>query len=69
MKLLSSLSEYVPPISEIDSFELGYLEGRRQTKRWIVSDSDIIEMYNNAPNNEQEVQLWCDGRDVENTCE
>ncbi len=48
MKLMSTLGEHLPPVSEIDSFEVGYLEGRRQIKRWIVSDADVVEMYNNA---------------------
>ena len=64
MKLMSTSGEHLPPVSEIDSFEVGYLEGRRQIKRWIVSDADVIEMYNNAPNDEQEILLWCDGKGV-----
>ena len=64
MKLLSTLSEHLPPISEIDSFEVGYMEGRRQTKRWIISEDDISEMYENAPNDDCEILLWCDGKDV-----
>ena len=64
LKLLGNLGEHLPPVSEIDLFEVGYLEGRRQTKRWIVSDADIIEMYTNAPNEEHEILLWCDGKDV-----
>ena len=63
-KLISTLSEYLPPNSEIDTFEVGYLEGRRQTKKWIVSEKDISEMYENAPNYDGEIILWCDGKDV-----
>ena len=64
LKLMGSLGEHLPPVSEIDVFEVGYLEGRRQTKRWIVSDTDLVEMYTNAPNEEHEILLWCDGKDV-----
>lgn len=60
-KLLSSFSEYLPPSSEIDSFEVGYLEGRKQTKRWMISEKDITEMYESEGD---EITLWCDGRDV-----
>ncbi len=63
-KLLSTLSEHLPSSSEIDSFELGYLEGRRQTKRWIISEKDLFEMYENAPSDDREILLWCDGKDV-----
>ena len=64
MTLLHSLGEYLPSSSEIDSFEVGYMEGRRQIKRWIVSDEDVEDMYYNAPNDEREILLWCDGKDV-----
>ena len=64
LKLLSNLSQHLPPVTEIGSFELGYLEGRRQIKRWIVSDDDVLEMYDNAPTDENEILLWCDGKDV-----
>ena len=60
LKLMGSLGEHLPPVSEIDVFEVGYLEGRRQTKR----DTDLVEMYTNAPNEEHEILLWCDGKDV-----
>lgn len=62
MKLLSTLSEHLPPTSEIDLFEVGYMEGRRQTKRWIISGNDIAEMYKTAPNDHE--ILWRDGKDV-----
>ena len=61
MKLLTSLSDYLPPCSEIDSFEIGYLEGRKQVKRWIISEKDITEMYENEG---EEITLWCDGKDI-----
>ena len=64
MKLLSSLYEHLPPSCEIDSFEVGYMEGRRQTKRWIVSAKDVKDMYKNAPNDDLEILLWCHGKDV-----
>ena len=64
MKLLSSLYEHLPPSCEIDSFEVGYMEGRRQTKRRIVSTKDMKNMYKNVPNDDLEILLWCDGKDV-----
>ena len=64
MKLLSSIHEYLLPSCEIDSFEVGYMEGRRQTKRWIVSTKDMEDMYKNAPNDDLEILLWCDGKAV-----
>lgn len=61
MKLLTTLTDYLPPCSELESFEVGYLEGRKQTKRWIISEEDIYEMYENEG---EEICLWCDGKDV-----
>ena len=29
-----------------------------------MSDTDLVEMYTNAPNEEHEILLWCDGKDV-----
>ncbi len=59
-KLLSTLDDYLPPPS-VDSFEVGYLEGRKQTKRWMISEQDILEMYENEGD---EIILWCDGKNV-----
>lgn len=61
MRLFSTLTDHLPPESEVYSFEVGYLEGRKQTKRWIISDKDITEMYENE---DEEILLWCDGKDV-----
>lgn len=64
LKLFETLSEHLPPATEMSAFEVGYLEGRRQIKRWIVADDDVTDMYDNAPSDENEILLWCDGKDV-----
>lgn len=64
LKLFETLSEHLPPATEMSTFEVGYLEGRRQIKRWIVADDDVTDMYDNAPSDDNEILLWCDGKDV-----
>ena len=42
------------------SFNIGYFEGRQQTKLWLVTNDDLKSMYSKYP--EGDVTLWCDGR-------
>jgi len=45
-RLIESFRDYVPGITEIGKFNLGFFESRNSTgKRWIVSSEDIERMY------------------------
>lgn len=47
---------------ENTNYNIGYFEGRHQTKRWLASVEDLKAMYTRfAPGNE--IFLWCDGRE------
>lgn len=61
-KLIDTLSSHVPPLSAIDSFNVGYLHGRPQTKSWMVAEEDLQAMYAGA--RDKDILLWCDGKDV-----
>ena len=41
-------------------YNLGYFEGRHQTKRWLSSKEDLMMMYRRYPSG-SEVFLWCEG--------
>ena len=63
-QLIESLKDNVPPLSAVESFNVGYLQKPSQAKYWIVSSDDIECMY--AQLSGDEVSLWCDKRTVEN---
>ena len=54
----------MPPLSAVESFNVGYLQKPSQATHWIVSNDDIECMY--AQLSSDEVSLWCDKRTVEN---
>ena len=58
-QLLESLGDHVPALSSIDTFNVGYLQRKSQTKHWIVSDKDIDSMYAQYT---EDISLWCDQR-------
>lgn len=58
-QLVESLGDYVPARSEIDSFNVGYLQKPSQAKQWIVSGQDLESMYAHSG---EEISLWCDHR-------
>lgn len=58
LKLISTLEQYVPPASSIETFSVGYFCGRPQAKKWIVSSDDLDAMYLGGA----EILLWCDGK-------
>ena len=51
----------VPRASEMDSFQVGYLFGRPQKKRSIISSDDLAAMYASVKA-DGEILLWCDKR-------
>ena len=57
MKLVDEFQHQVP---NSVSFNIGYFEGRQQTKLWLVTNDDLKTMYSKYP--EGDVTLWCDGR-------
>ena len=57
--LSEELGEDVP---ESDTkYNMGYFDGRRQTKRWLVCEEDLETMYTKCSPG-SEIFLWCDGR-------
>jgi len=45
-------------IRENISSDFGYFEGRQSTKRWILDDEDVSQMY--RTNSGGEIYLWCE---------
>ena len=39
-------------------FDIGYYEGRHSSKRWILEEQDLIQMYSKHKGNE--IHLWCE---------
>ena len=44
----------------MDSFQIGYFEGRGSAKRWISTDRDLNKMYSLFDSGSR-ITLWCDG--------
>jgi hydrogenase maturation factor HypF (carbamoyltransferase family) len=62
-QLIRSLKDNAPPLSAIDSFNVGCLQKPSQAKHWIISSDDLECMY--AQLCDDEVSLWCYKRVVE----
>ena len=59
-EVLSDELEEVP--DENSKYNMGYFEGRHQTKRWLASVEDLNTMYKRfLPGSE--IFLWCEGRE------
>ena len=57
---MEEFEDQVPPTTR---FSLGYFAGRQSTKKWLVSDEDLIAMYSElGQTGKTDVCLWCDGR-------
>lgn len=63
MKLIDSFPEYVGPAPH---FQVGYLEGRGNQKRWVVRVEDLKAMYD-AFFEGDTIKLWCDGKEKEDS--
>ena len=57
VRLIDELKEHVPSTT---SFDVGYFEGKQQSKIWLVTSEDIKKLYDLHPKG-GEVLLWCDG--------
>ena len=55
---MDSFPEYVP---SSPTFQVGYLEGRGNQKRWIVQQEDLKVMYESF-NREDDIKLWCESK-------
>ena len=58
-KLINTLSSHVPPLSVIDTFNVGYFHGRPQTKSWMVAEEDLQAMYASA--RDKDIRISCYG--------
>ena len=47
-------------VQTMDSFQIGYFEGRGSAKRWISTDRDLNKMYSLFDSGSR-ITLWCDG--------
>ena len=63
LKLIDECSEHVP--NTVD-YNVGFYEGSKQTKVWIVTDADLQTMYRKHPNGGN-VTLWSDGKQSNTT--
>ena len=57
VKLVEQFQELVP---DNLSFNIGYYEGRKSLKIWLMSKEDFTTMYVKCPKGE--ITLWCDAR-------
>ena len=57
-KLVEELRDDVP---DSMSFKVGYYEGQKHTKMWIVTNDDLQAMYRKFASGE--IILWCEGRE------
>ena len=53
-KLINTLSSHVPPLSVIDTFNVGYFHGRPRTKSWMVATGNNMTMVNTRFGNDKE---------------
>ena len=56
-KIIDQFQDSVP--NTLD-FNVGYFEGRQQSKMWLVTKEDLDSMYTKHPNGD--FTFWCDGR-------
>lgn len=61
MKLIDCWPEYIGPTT---NFQLGYLEGHGNQKRWIVRLEDLKNMYDNCEEGAK-IKLWCEAKEKE----
>ena len=54
---MDEFQEHVPTTA---TFDVGYFEGKQQSKIWLVTSDDLHKMYELHPKG-GEVLLWCDG--------
>ena len=56
MKLMESFPNNVPTTTD---FQVGYLEGKQSSKRWLMCSEDLESMYSLVWQG-NEISLWCD---------
>ena len=59
-RIIDSFGDKV--VQTMDSFQIGYFEGRGSAKYWISSDRDLNKMYSLFESGSR-ITLWCDGSD------
>lgn len=59
-KLIEELKDHIP---DSLTFKVGYFEGPKHSKMWIVTKDDITAMYSKFLSGE--ITLWCEGREEE----
>ena len=57
MQLIEKFKGQVP---DSTSFPVGYFEGSRQVKIWLVIDNDLKQMYE-IHNKGRQISIWCEG--------
>ena len=56
-KLIENFNDQVP--SSV-TFDVGFQDGQKHSKMWIVTNDDLKLMYDKYPSGE--ITLWCEGR-------
>lgn len=57
VRLMDEFQDQVPKTA---TFDVGYFEGKQQSKIWLVTSKDLEKLYDVYPKG-GEVHLWCDG--------
>ena len=57
VRLMDEFQDQVPRTA---TFDVGYFEGKQQSKIWLVTSEDLEKLYDLYPKG-GEVHLWCDG--------
>ena len=65
VELMDEFGEHVPSTA---TFDVGYYEGKQQSKIWLVTPEDFERLYELHPKG-GEILLWCDGASVGGTAE
>ena len=58
LALYNELEDLLP---DSEDYNLGYIEGKQQKKKWLVSTSDLEAMYS-LYEGKPRIPLWCDGK-------
>ena len=65
VQLMDEFGEHVPSTA---AFDVGYYEGKQQSKIWLVTSEDLEKLYELHPKG-GEILLWCDGVSAGGTTE
>ena len=62
------MDEFQQHVPATTTFDVGYYEGKQQSKIWLVTSDDLDKLYELYPKG-GEVFLWCEGVSEMGNCE